>query len=88
MSLFNAFCVPMSLSFEPKTFETTLFTSMNYIIDTCFMIDIGLSFITVFVDDFGNEEKRHYYIAINYIKTGLCMDLLATIPFDIFIDDK
>ena len=66
-SLVNAFCVPLSLSFEPAFLEDKVFLLVNYTIDAMFFVDIVLSFRTTFIDDAGEEEKRPYYIAKEYL---------------------
>ena len=66
-ALVNAFCVPLSLSFEPEFLESTIFLTCNYFIDTCFLFDIFITFRTVFVDEYGDECEDSWKIARNYI---------------------
>ena len=53
LSLFNAFSVPMTLTFEPKSFKTTAYEAVSFIIDFMFFLDILFSFNTVYTDDMG-----------------------------------
>ena len=85
-ALVNAFCVPLSLSFEPEFLESTIFLTCNYFIDTCFLFDIFITFRTVFVDEFGDECEDSWKIARNYIYGQFLLDVLATFPFDVVID--
>ena len=67
LSLVNAVCVPLSLSFEPKALETQTFQNLNFGIDFFFFIDIFISFRTVFVDDLGNEYEDSKIITREYL---------------------
>lgn len=52
-------------------------------IDFIFLIDIIISFRTVFIDDItGEEKKEDWAMALHYIKTTFIIDIAATVPFD------
>ena len=86
LSLVNAVCVPLSLSFEPKALETLTFQNLNFGIDFFFFIDILISFRTVYVDDLGNEFEDSKVIIREYLQGQFAIDLLATLPLDLIFD--
>ena len=86
LSLVNAVCVPLSLSFEPKALETSTFQNLNFGIDFFFFIDIFISFRTVYVDDLGNEYEDPKIITREYLRGQFAIDLLATLPLDVLFD--
>ena len=51
-----------------------------------FFLDILISFRTTYIDEFGEEDSRTYYMAKEYIKGSFFIDILATFPFDLVID--
>lgn len=87
LSLFNAFSVPVMISFDKDVSRVTksLYDDVNYVVDFFFFIDIIISFRTAFIDDRGNEECRTYYMAREYIQSTFPIDVIATVPFDTVI---
>ena len=60
----------------------------NMCIDLFFLADIVITFLTTYIDDVtGDEIAIPKKIAINYLKGWFTIDLLATIPFDLFVPD-
>lgn len=57
----------------------------NLCIDTCFFLDILITFRSAYVDDFGQEIVDGKVIAWNYIKGQFWIDLFATIPLDAMV---
>ena len=58
---------------------------IDHVIDAIFYLDIILNFKTVYIDpkneEFVSDLKK---IAINYLQGRLLIDLLASLPFEIF----
>lgn len=67
-AVMNAFCVPLSLAYNPPAFNTALFEILNFSIDFFFLIDIFMCFRTIVQDSKGNEEKRPREIAKIYLQ--------------------
>ena len=61
---------------------------LTYMIDFSFLIDIFISFRTVIIDNKGNEEDRPIEIAKHYLSSNFVIDVLATVPFEIFLSDS
>lgn len=59
-------------------------TVLNYMIDLCFFMDLIVTFLSSYEDVNGHEETRLKYIAINYLTGWFVVDLLATIPTQVF----
>ena len=57
----------------------------NWVVFGFFIVDIGLSFITSFVDDFHGVETSKPVIVVHYLKSWFAIDLLSTIPFDVIL---
>ena len=56
------------------------------LIDFIFLIDIIITFRTVFIDDIGQEVSNPRLIAKNYITGQFWFDLMATIPMDLILE--
>ena len=39
-------------------------------------------------DDKGEEESRGYYMAMEYVQTTFVIDVLATVPLDLFVPNS
>lgn len=81
-SLFNCFTVPITVAFQPESFETQPLVILNFIIDFFFLLDMIITFRTSYVNSLGVEEVRYHMIAQNYIKSTFIIDFLATVPWD------
>jgi CRP-like cAMP-binding protein len=92
--VYYGFAVPMSIVFfasgdetEPK-FLRTLDTVFNLL----FVVDIGVNCITAYnIKDGQNKgelEVRQPNIFLNYLKTWLLIDVIASIPFDRFAGEQ
>jgi len=82
--VYNAIVLPLQFSI-PKSFEDRLFFIVgDQVIDLLFILDIIITFRTVYIDPKSEEvisdSKR---IAINYLQGRLIIDLLASFPFEI-----
>lgn len=86
-AIFNCFCIPVQLAFNPEVMEGSVFNFINLCIDFVFVLDIVVSFRTSYIDNKGNEVFNPYRIARKYLKSTFMIDLAAVIPFDMFTDD-
>ena len=46
LALYNAFSIPIEVSFEPEAMSGAGFTAINWIVDFCFLLDIIITFRT------------------------------------------
>ena len=83
-ALLNIFTLPLKLAFEPKVLNSGQFIFLDYIIDLSFLLDIFVNFRTAFLNDQGDWETSCKVIAFRYLRTTFIIDLLATIPFELF----
>lgn len=72
----------MQVAFDDDTLKSSLFITINWIIDFFFFIDIIICFRTVYIDNHGREVSDDIPMAIQYIKTSFIIDVIATVPFD------
>ena len=84
-AIFNAFFIPLQVSFDDPTLKSNLFLVINSIIDFFFFIDILVMFRTVYIDSRGDECNNSRKMAFNYLQTTFIIDLIATIPFDLIL---
>lgn len=82
-AVWNSYSVPMSLAFNPPSFNSTVFKILELIVDLSFGLDIAVSFRTIIIDDFGEEEHRQSEIAKHYLQQGFIIDILSAFPFDL-----
>ena len=84
-ALFNAICIPLSISFdEINTLfsESVTFTAINVTSYVFFTIDILIVANTSFFNLDGDEITDRKEIICAYLKGTFILDLLSTIPFD------
>ena len=84
-ALYNCFSVPLKVVFQPDIMYNPIFQIMDGIIDFLFFVDIIVSFRQPYINDKGEEEARASMMAYQYIKTQFVVDLLATLPFELFV---
>lgn len=84
-ALFNCYFVPLNVAFDDQSLDSIPFLILNSIIDFIFLMDIIISFRTVFIDEKGDECGEGRLMAQNYLKTTFIIDVLATVPFDTFL---
>lgn len=66
-AIFNCVFVPLQVSFDSDSLNSTTFFLINTTIDICFFIDMFISFRTVYIDDRGRLISDDKKMAINYI---------------------
>jgi hypothetical protein len=85
LATFNCFQVPYNMAFSDVEDENIYYKILNGFIDAFFIADIFVNFRTSIVDDItGDETLNTGIIAWQYIKSRFWIDLLASIPVDIF----
>jgi hypothetical protein len=87
LATWNCFTIPLTVSFEPPVFDSTLIFVINSLIDIMFVCDIIISCRTTFINKKTEEEVfSPWMIWREYSKSRLWVDLSATIPFDLLIE--
>lgn len=81
---YTATYVPFKVSFVDET-SPGLF-AWDLVVDGLFMIDIFVNFLAAYEDKEDIIEVRVSKIAKQYIKSWFFLDLVATIPFQLFED--
>lgn len=85
MATWNCYSIPFEIAFEPEVAKSIPWIVLDTIIDFFFFIDIILTFRTTYIDSSGGDEVTEpKQIAILYLKGRFWIDLLSTIPFDMF----
>ena len=54
-AIFNCFCIPVQMAYNPAVMEGSIFNILNSVIDFFFILDIFVSFRTTYIDDKGQE---------------------------------
>ena len=80
--LYNAIFIPVAIGFPSYEGESDLF---GYFIDGLFILDIFLSFRTAYVMENGEINWDAKSIRQNYLKTWFTIDLIASIPLELFV---
>ena len=86
MIFFYLFTVPVRLGFAETTDSDYvnglgLWYGFDMYADIVFILDIGISFITVYRRKDGELETNHVKIAKKYMSRWFTLDLVASIPF-------
>ncbi|KAJ8605614.1 hypothetical protein CTAYLR_000080 [Chrysophaeum taylorii] len=55
---------------------------VDFFVDSCFWLDIALSFCTAYQDETGNMVKNHRQIALQYFP-NFVVDFVSTFPFEL-----
>jgi hypothetical protein len=61
------------------------FSSISYVLDALFWLDLLLCFRTGYVDDRNMVHMQPRGVAMNYLRTWFPVDLLANLPFEYII---
>ena len=57
--------------------------TIETIIDSLFFCDITLNFITGYIDEMNRLIMNQKKIAARYLKSWFCIDVIATVPFEL-----
>eukprot|EP00944_MAST-04C_sp_MAST-4C-sp1_P013942 g13942.t1 len=80
--LYNAIFIPVAIGFPSYEGESDLF---GYFIDSLFILDIFFSFRTAYVMENGEINWDAKSIRQNYLKTWFTIDVIASIPLELFV---
>ncbi|CAI2376015.1 unnamed protein product [Moneuplotes crassus] len=85
LATLNCFQVPYTLAFSEEGEEPLFLSVINWLLDVSFIIDLIIGFRSTYVNEkTGKEIVDLRLIALQYFKGRFFIDLLASIPFDIF----
>lgn len=79
--VYTAMVVPVRISFVDETTDAWLIADV--VMDSLFMIDIFINFISAYEDDSGEIVKSRKRIAISYMKGWFLIDLCSSIPISL-----
>jgi len=83
LSIYNAFTIPLDLSFQPAFFKNDFLQIFDSTVDLIFIVDICLMFRTTYIDaHLGIEIVDPIEIARKYVSGRFAIDLLSTIPLN------
>ena len=77
--IYIATIAPYRVAFGEEATELWLII-FDYTVDSLFVIDIVLNFLTPFERDTGSQEVRLKYIAKRYLLSGFAVDFMASFP--------
>lgn len=83
--LWNAFIIPLRISFQLlwATLDSAWIYTLDYIGDLFFLVDIWLNFRTTYMHQ-GLVISNPKLMAQNYIRNWFFLDLIASLPIDLF----
>ena len=79
--------VPLKMAFPEIFMDRGWFRGIDNFIDSVFMLDIILNFLTSYPNQMGIEIKDHKSIAIHYMTGWFVPDLVSCVPFQHAIED-
>jgi hypothetical protein len=77
--MYTAFIVPYRIAFEEQVFWDA-WTMMDLGLDGFFMLDVGINFFSIGVNEDGSLEARRGVIAKSYLKTWFLVDISSCFP--------
>jgi Ion transport protein len=87
-SLWICFTLPVQIAFEPDWLDGQANYVFNIISDMVYILDVLINFRTTIRNPLTNDEIfRGKDIAVQYLKGRFVLDLLASVPFDLILDD-
>jgi len=85
LATFNCFQVPYNLAFTNLEDSNVFLDVINVFLDVFFIIDVFVNFRTSFIIDATGEEVTDLKaIAVQYVKGRFWIDLISSIPIDLF----
>lgn len=89
LSLWICFTLPVQIAFEPATLNGLSNDVINYFADIVYIIDLFLNFRTTFRNVLtGDEITDPKVLAWSYLRGRFVLDLIASIPFDMMLQDN
>ena len=88
--IYSSTLTPFQLAFiqERDQVWEKRFNSLDYVIDSVFVIDIIISFISAYQKEDGTIEINIKNIAFNYIMGFFAIDFIATLPYSLIIQSS
>lgn len=78
--LYTATFAPFKTAFLEDDESSKGVLAFEFVVDSMFLIDIVVTFITPFKRLNGSFETRFKYIALNYISGAFWIDIIASFP--------
>jgi hypothetical protein len=86
--LYTSILVPVQIAFVDNSDQIMAYVVLNDLTDVVFGLDLLITFISSYETQAGLEECRFKQIALNYLAGWFFIDLLATLPTQLFqVDD-
>lgn len=86
LSLFwTTFRAPFIVAFNPGDPDAGI-EALDIIAEAAFYVDVAVGFITIYVNEEGEEVTDLKRIAINYARTWLAIDCVAAFPYHLLSD--
>jgi len=82
--LYTATYAPFKTAFLNDEDSSKAILVFETLVDTMFVMDIFLTFLTPFKRFNGSVESRHKYIAANYVTGAFAIDMIASFPTQVF----
>ena len=87
--IFSCLLSPLYIAFESDSDTPKQgWVIVNWSIDGVFLVDIFIMFISAFYDDDFRIVDDYKVLAKNYLTVWFCIDVLAIIPFDLFLGNN
>lgn len=83
-AIWNSLSIPVAIAFKPSWSLTTQYSILDNGINFIFLVDIIIAFNTIYVSFDGEEVTDRWKIAKKYLTGMFFIDLISTIPFDLF----
>ena len=80
--VYSLITVPYFIGFNFQGDNKTI-TSLDYIVDSCFYLDIIFAFNTAYYDKKKQLVENRCSIAYNYLKYGFWIDFVSCFPFEV-----
>jgi hypothetical protein len=87
--IFSCLLSPLYIAFESENEEKKIgWEVVNWSIDGVFLIDIFVMFFSAFYDEDFRIVDDYKILSKNYLTGWFCIDVLAIIPFDLFLSSS
>jgi hypothetical protein len=82
-TIFTALVTPYEVALLPVSNSVDILMIINRVVDFIFVLEILLSFNTMYVNGEGGLVRRHAAIAKHYLRGWFLVDVITTIPYDV-----
>ena len=84
LAIYNAVALPLQIAYDEVQEFYDAHNALDIfeaLVDICFLIDMGILFLTAYIDTANGETFRSpKKIAKHYIKNGFVVDFISTLP--------